>query len=98
MGSSDRQAEPRRAAACAALRPVPCWASRSPSDRRWHGARNSFVGRETPLRISVTPAGDEPCNVEILLPEGSRLERGAPPPPRFEAMVGYTPRCMARRP
>jgi len=54
-------------------------------------AEEFMVGRETPVRISVAPSGDAPCNVEILLPEGSRLERELRPP-RFEAMVGYTPR------
>lgn len=54
-------------------------------------ADDFIVGRETPVLISVAPSGDEPCNVEILLPEGSRLERELRPP-RFEAMVGFTPR------
>lgn len=49
------------------------------------------VGRETPVRISVAPAGNEPCNVEITLPEGSRIERELMPP-LFETMLGYTPR------
>lgn len=55
-------------------------------------AADSFVvGRETPLRISVNPTGDQPCNIEIALPDGSRLERELGPP-HFQTVVGYTPR------
>ena len=50
-----------------------------------------MVGRESPLRIRVAHAGNEPCNIEILLPDGSRIERELMPP-RFETVVDYTPR------
>lgn len=54
-------------------------------------AAEFVVGRETPLRISVAHEGDQPCNIEIQLPDGSRIERELAPP-RFETVVGYTPR------
>lgn len=54
-------------------------------------AADFVVGRETPLRINVTPSGDQPCNIEIQLPDGSRIERELAPP-YFETVVGYTPR------
>lgn len=54
-------------------------------------AADFVVGRETPLRIQVTPSGDQPCNIEIQLPDGSRIERELAPP-HFETVVGYTPR------
>ena len=54
-------------------------------------AADFVVGRETPVRISVTPSGNQPCNIEIQLPDGSRIERELAPP-HFETMVGYTPR------
>lgn len=54
-------------------------------------AQDFVVGRESPLRINVAPAGNEPCNVEIVLPDGSRIERELQPP-HFETTLGYTPR------
>lgn len=54
-------------------------------------AADYVVGRETPVRISVTPSGNQPCNIEIQLPDGSRIERELAPP-HFETTVGYTPR------
>ncbi|MBU3694458.1 MAG: hypothetical protein FGM40_06465 [Rhodocyclaceae bacterium] len=54
-------------------------------------AQDFVVGRESSLRISVAPSSSEPCNVEILLPEGTRLERELLPP-HFETTIGYTPR------
>lgn len=54
-------------------------------------AADFVVGRETPVRISVAAEGRQPCNVEIQLPDGSRIERELSPP-HFETVVGYTPR------
>lgn len=54
-------------------------------------ANEFVVGRETPLRIAVDPVGRDPCNIEVLLPDGSRIERELMPPD-FETVVGYTPR------
>ncbi len=54
-------------------------------------AADFVVGRQTPVRISVAADGNQACNVEIQLPDGSRIERELSPP-HFETTVGYTPR------
>ena len=43
------------------------------------------------MRIAVAQSGEQPCNVEVLLPDGSRIERELQPP-HFSTVVGYTPR------